>query len=46
MSHSTLIHREMDLYQQLQAVKEGRSLEHLCSSVQESFMFKERGQNL
>ena len=33
MSHSTLIQRGMDLYQQVQAVKEWRFLEHLCSSV-------------
>jgi hypothetical protein len=43
MSHSTLIQCGMDLYQQVQAVKEWRFLEHLCSSVRESSIFQEEG---
>ena len=46
VSHSSLIQRGMDLYQQFQAVKEGRSLKHLCNFVQASSILQERGLDL
>jgi hypothetical protein len=46
MSHSTLIQCEVDLQQKFQATKEGRSFEHLCSTVHVGSQIEERGLDL
>jgi hypothetical protein len=33
MSHSTMVHRGLDLQPQFQATKAGKSVEHICSTV-------------